>query len=153
MSAWCRDGVVVLRPAEDDAKDLSIKTVNVVVLVDNNHCWFECPTPSTTINSNIIKEIGLLYNMKYMLATSLLLAVCSSHPTLRRDVQPTVNITDADILQYALTLEHLGTSEYPQRLHLLQSAYGTLLMHPRGQILSGRSCEFHLERLQESWIW
>lgn len=104
--------MVMLRPAVNDAKGLSIKTVNLVVLIDSNHCCSECSTPSNSINPEFLKETTLQYNMKYILATSLLLTACSSHPTLRRDVQPAVNITDADILQYALTLEHLGKSKH-----------------------------------------
>ena len=46
--------------------------------------------------------------MKLFLATSALLAACAAHPTRRTEAQPAVNITDVDILNYALTLEHLG---------------------------------------------
>jgi hypothetical protein len=47
--------------------------------------------------------------MKVLIAASALLATCSAHPTKRTtEMSSTPNITDVDILNYALTLEHLG---------------------------------------------
>ena len=51
--------------------------------------------------------------MKFLTAISLLLAVTPSltHPTHYHKPAPNITITDIDILQYALTLEHLGTPQ------------------------------------------
>lgn len=74
----------------------------------------------------------LVCSMKNLLATSLLLAGCSSHPTLPRQVQPAVNITDVDILQYALTLEHLGKFNSLHECSSSSAFQDKSLMHLRG---------------------
>ena len=45
-----------------------------------------------------------------LILASALLALCSAAPTRRQEAPSTPAITDVDILQYALTLEHLGKS-------------------------------------------
>lgn len=49
--------------------------------------------------------------MKFSTASSIVLATastCLAHPTRRHEEAAAPKITDVDILQYALTLEHLG---------------------------------------------
>ncbi|KAJ4295537.1 hypothetical protein N0V90_007550 [Kalmusia sp. IMI 367209] len=54
--------------------------------------------------------------MKFLVTVSALLATCSAHPTRRAEAPSAPNITDVDILQYALTLEHLEDKFYREGL-------------------------------------
>jgi len=56
--------------------------------------------------------------MKFLITASALLATSFAHPTRRAEVQVQAppNITDVDILQYALTLEHLEDKFYREGL-------------------------------------
>lgn len=96
----------------NDSEDLNV----TILVVEAEHKRIGCDTLilDIALAALIDKDVTfafkpLLSNMK-LLALSLLLVECLAHPTRRQDTSATTpNITDVDILQYALTLEHLGS--------------------------------------------